>query len=185
MRSFGHDACVANHALEHAWVLADGFVVGSADRESDRLPRSGAGLDSPQFVWICDRFGTEHQVVEHREQSEIDADAEGQREHRHGGEAGILQHLSRAITKILSQIFNPTQAALIAASLLDGFHPSELPQSRITRFIRMHPRINVLLRLHFNVRKHLVVHLRIKHLLLKQRAKSKAKLVKRDHAFNL
>ena len=40
-------------------------------------------------------------LVEKPEQSEIDADAEGQREHGHGSEAGIFQQLAEGEAEVV------------------------------------------------------------------------------------
>jgi hypothetical protein len=48
-------------------------------------------------------------------------------------------------------------------------------------FLRLHPGSDILLRLHLDVRTHLVIHLRIEPGLLEQCAESKAKFVEPIH----
>src|SRR6266508_4360742 len=83
--------------------------------------------------------------------------------------------------RILSQILKPTHPALFATGLLDGFDPTELSQSGIPRLFRLHASLNILLRLHLDVRTHLVVHPRIELFLLEQSAESKPKFVEPVH----
>src|SRR3989442_2205788 len=52
---------------------------------------------------------------------------------------------------------------------------AELPERRVTRFLRVHSRLDVFLRLHPDMRTQLLVHLRVEFSLLKQRAESRLK----------
>src|SRR5439155_14047709 len=110
-------------------------------------------------------------------------DTEREREHGHGGEAGVLAQHPQTVAKVLNQVLNPIHSPLLAARLLDRLHPAELSECRVTRLLRVHASLNVLLRLHFDVRTHLLVHLRVELALLKQRAKSKIKFSPPVHGF--
>src|SRR5439155_7790407 len=78
--------------------------------------------------------------------------------------ATVCEHVSKQL---------PSQP--LTERYLNGLVPPELSQRRVTRLFRVHPRVDVLLRLHFDVRTHLLVHLRVELALLKQRAESNLK----------
>src|SRR5213594_449653 len=78
-------------------------------------------------------------------------------------------------------MLNPIHSPSLAARFLDRFHPAELPQGRVTRLLRVHPRVEVLLRLHLDMRTHLRVHIRVELALLEQSADSKLKFSPPGH----
>ena len=80
------------------------------------------------------------------------------------GSRGLLQD-PRPEANVLNKVLQPTHASLLATRLLDRLHPTELSHRRITSFLRLHPFLNVLLRLHLDVRTHLVIHLGVQFLL--------------------
>src|SRR5436190_11404172 len=108
-----------------------------------------------------------------------------QREHGHGAEAGILTQHAQAVANVSNQVLDPIHSPLFAARFLDRLHPAELSQRRVTRFVRVHPRVEVLLRLHLDVRTHLLVHLRVELSLLEQRAQTKMKFSPKVHQFTV
>jgi hypothetical protein len=85
---------------------------------------------------------------------------------------GVLAQLPRAIAKVLGENLQPADAALFTARFLDGFCPAKLPQRGETRFLGIHPRFDVRLRAHLDVRAHLVVHVSVELALAEQSAKS-------------
>src|SRR5881397_298763 len=71
-------------------------------------------------------------------------------EHGDSSETGTLPEHPRTVANVLSQVLNPTHTALLATSVLDGFDPTELSQRRVACLFWIHPRFNVLLRLHLD-----------------------------------
>src|SRR5437660_9918085 len=82
-------------------------------------------------------------------------------------------------------MLNPTHSPSVAARFLHRFHPAELSQRRVTRLLRVHPRVEVLLRLHLDMRTHLRVHIRVEFALLKERSESKLKFSPTGHGFRV
>ena len=60
--------------------------------------------------------------------------------------APILAQHPQTEAKVLNQVLNPTHSPPLAARFLDRLHPPELSQRRVTRLLRVHPRVEVLLR---------------------------------------
>src|SRR5439155_19216395 len=87
------------------------------------------------------------------------------------GETGTLSEHPRTEANVFAQVLNPIHSPLLTARLLDGLYPSKLSERCKPRLLGAHSRLDVLLRLHLDVRTHLVIHLPFELLLLKQRPK--------------
>src|SRR4030095_9127519 len=80
------------------------------------------------------------------------------RHHRHEQEARTLAQRANSEAEVSDKILQPANPALVAADFLDGFDRAELPQCRVPRLRGTQPGLDKLLRLHLEMRTHLLMH---------------------------
>jgi hypothetical protein len=90
----GIDGRVGDDPVRQERVCAERFVKGPADVCVDPLAARIRRLNRPQFIRPEKGLRLEEQIIEQREQAEVDSDTERERKHGHGGEAGVLEQLA-------------------------------------------------------------------------------------------
>src|SRR5260370_32916412 len=96
---------------------------------------------------IPDRQRPQHYRVDQAKNGGVCANAQGQRENGHGRKAWKFREHSQAIMDVLPELLQPNETPHFARLFLYSRHIAELSYSRITRFIRRHPALDVVLRL--------------------------------------
>ena len=102
---------------------------------------------SARAAGIAHRQRPQDQAVEDREQRRVGADAERERQHDDGREAGISSNLPDAVPEILCELVDqevPPHPGLLALVLIAAVAPrvrqiTELPQRLTTRRVSGHP----------------------------------------------
>jgi hypothetical protein len=84
--------------------------------------------DQDEILRLGKRQGTQEHGVDDAEDRRVGADAEGQGQHRDGGEAGIFPQHANAETQIPREVLQHGQAAAVPHLLLDRFDAAELEQ---------------------------------------------------------
>src|SRR6202171_3513246 len=73
--------------------------------------------------------------------------AQGRGENGPRRKAGALRDITQAIIDVLRELLQPNATPRLTRLFLYPRHIAELPQSRIARFLRRHPALDVVLRL--------------------------------------
>ena len=71
------------------------------------MPQASPVPSSTQFSWIFYRQRAQHDGVHEREDGGVGADAEGEREQCHEGDAGRAQHGAETVKDVLREGFEP------------------------------------------------------------------------------
>ena len=108
---FGRQSSHADDTVEGTIVFADCFVIGSGLVELPWFPGGICRADLPNFLRPKDRPRSQELVVQQCEQRQIRPDAQRQREHGRGGEAGVLQQHAASVTEILNETLHSHSAS--------------------------------------------------------------------------
>src|SRR5262249_19509579 len=100
--------------------LADSFP-----RRTDTFVVGRLLPDDDQTISLVTRQRAHHHRVQDAEYRRIPSDAERKCGDGDEGESGILHQHSRAVAKVLTNLFKPSHAAGVAATLLRLLHAAE------------------------------------------------------------
>src|SRR6266516_7150487 len=81
-----------------------------------------------QLLWLLHRQRPEQQFVDLAKNSRVSPDAEREREHGHGGEAGILQQLAKGEFEIIHNATPPSDRLALRGALAPSTRTRPRPQ---------------------------------------------------------
>ena len=143
---------VPEHGIAEDPVAADGLVAGG------HPPRSRSRrFEADQPLRLHDRQRAQQNLIEQGEDCRVGADAERQRDHRDGGEAGALRQPADPEVNVPERLLEPHHHPDGTGVFLDQRHVAEPEDCRAVGVLRRHASIDIVLGLARDVVAYLLV----------------------------